>query len=138
MSTSTLQPTEKLLQQYRTKLMQSMAAVPAMQNSTVAQMTDSIATYLDEHPQADYSDLVQVFGTPEQAAECLLNDMDAEQIKNALASYRWKKQFLILAAGILAAVLIWFAGINFSRFIGDRIPEPYLIYPSNSAGQSFP
>ena len=55
---------------------------------------------------ADYQELVRVFGTPAQAAENVLNEMDAKQVQQFLKKYQWRRVLAIVLAGLLIACAI--------------------------------
>lgn len=78
------QEKQKLCRRYCRELRRALACVPELRERTLAQLTESIEEYLDEHPTADYQELVRVFGTPAQAAENVLNEMDAKQVQQLL------------------------------------------------------
>ena len=75
------QEKQKLCRRYCRELRRALVCVPELRERTLAQITESIEEYLDEHPTADYQELVRVFGTPAQAAENVLNEMDAKQVQ---------------------------------------------------------
>lgn len=78
------QAEQKLCRRYCRELRRVLACVPELRERTLAQLTESIEEYLDEHPTAEYQELVRVFGTPAQAAENVLNEMDAKQVQQIL------------------------------------------------------
>ena len=75
------QEKQKLCRRYCRELRRALVCVPELRERTLAQLTESVEEYLDEHPTADYQELVRVFGTPAQAAENVLNEMDAKQVQ---------------------------------------------------------
>lgn len=77
------QAEQKLCRRYCRELRRVLACVPELRERTLAQLTESIEEYLDEHPTAEYQELVRVFGTPAQAAENVLNETDPEKISVA-------------------------------------------------------
>lgn len=62
------QAEQKLCRRYCRELRRALVCVPELRERTLAQITESMEEYLDEHPTADYQELVRVFGTPAQAA----------------------------------------------------------------------
>ena len=75
------QAEQKLCRRYCRELRRALVCVPELRERTLAQITESMEEYLDEHPTADYQELVRAFGTPAQAAENVLNEMDAKQVQ---------------------------------------------------------
>ena len=100
------QKKQKLCRRYCRELRRALACVPELRERTLTQLTESIEEYLDGHPTADYQELVQVFGTPAQAAENVLNEMDAKQVQQILKKYQWRKVLAIVLAGVLVACAI--------------------------------
>lgn len=49
---------------------------------------------------------MRVFGTPAQAAENVLNEMDAKQVQQLLKKYQWRRVLAIVLAGLLIACAI--------------------------------
>lgn len=47
----------------------------------LSQMQDSLCSYLEAHPDARLEDLYAAFGTPQEAADSVLLNMDSDQIK---------------------------------------------------------
>lgn len=127
MSNATIRSSKTLTQQYCRKLHRALAALPEMRDRTVSQMTESILTYLDEHPDADYAALVETFGTPEQAAENVMNNMDAAQVKKALGRHR-RRQFLTVAlVCVILAGVVWAAGSHIVYAVKGIIDPPYIV-----------
>ena len=100
------QEKQKICRRYCRELRRALACVPELRERTLAQLAESIEEYLDEHPAADYRELVQVFGTPAQAAENVLNEMDAKQVQQLLKKYQWRRVLAIVLAGLLIACAI--------------------------------
>lgn len=97
---------QKLCRRYCRELRRALACVPELRERTLAQLAESIEEYLDEHPAADYQELVRVFGTPAQAAENVLSEMDAKQVQQLLKKYQWRRVLAIVLVGLLVACAI--------------------------------
>lgn len=97
---------QKLCRRYCRELRRALACVPELRERTLAQLAESIEEYLDEHPTADYQELVRVFGTPVQAAENVLSEMDAKQVQQLLKKYQWRRVLATVLAGVLIACAI--------------------------------
>ena len=98
------QAEQKLCRRYCRELRRVLACVPELRERTLAQLTESIEEYLDEHPTAEYQELVRVFGTPAQAAENVLNEMDAKQVQQILKKYQWRRVLAIVWQVSIACV----------------------------------
>ena len=117
------QAEQKLCRRYCRELRRALVCVPELRERTLAQITESMEGYLDEHPTADYQELVRVFGTPAQAAENVLNEMDAKQVQQLLKKYQWRRVLAIVLAGLLIACAIYLIAYGafylYSHFIVD-------------------
>ena len=78
------QAEQKLCRRYCRELRRALVCVPELRERTLAQITESMEEYLDEHPTEDSQELVRVFGTPALAAENVHNEMDAKQAQQLL------------------------------------------------------
>lgn len=123
----TQDPKQAICKRYCRKLGRALACLPELRNRTVAQMSDSIYTYLEEHPDANYNQLVQVFGTPKQAAESLLNELDSEQVRKAINRYRWKHTLAVVLIGIAIAYVVWVVGCGIASAVWSLVERPYAI-----------
>lgn len=70
---------------------------------------DSVASYLLDHPEADFARVQQHFGTPEEIAAAFVGDMDMPRLLAALRSRR--RVFLAVIAALVAALLLWGGGV---------------------------
>ena len=117
------QAEQKLCRRYCRELRRALVCVPELRERTLAQITESMEEYLDEHPTADYQELVRAFGTPAQAAENVLNEMDAKQVQQLLKKYQWRRVLAIVLAGLLIACAICLIAYGafylYSHFIVD-------------------
>lgn len=120
-------PKQAICQRYCRKLGRALACLPELRSRTVAQMSDSIYTYLEEHPDANYNQLVQAFGTPKQAAESLLNELDSEQVRKAINRYRWKHTLAVILIGIVIACVVWAVGNGIASAVWSLVERPYAI-----------
>ena len=108
------QAEQKLCRRYCRELRRALVCVPELRERTLAQITESMEEYLDEHPTADYQ---------EQAAENVLNEMDAKQVQQLLKKYQWRRVLAIVLAGLLIACAIYLIAYGafylYSHFIVD-------------------
>ena len=133
------QEKQKLCRRYCREFRRALACVPELRERTLAQLTESMEEYLDEHPTADYQELVRVFGTPAQAAENVLSEMDAKQVQQLLKKYQWRRVLAIVLAGVLiACAVLWFAYGLFFWFQELIHPSYYVIGPAIETSGSLP
>ena len=70
---------------------------------------DNITSYLLDHPEADFAQIRQHFGTPEEIAAAFVSDMDMPGLLSALRVR--KRIFLSVIATLIAALLLWGTGV---------------------------
>lgn len=76
----------------------------------IRQIQDNIALYLQDHPDADMQQIRAHFGTPNQIAAACVEDMETAVL---LSSLRTRKKIVTaVAAGVLAALLIWLSAVS--------------------------
>lgn len=133
------QEKQKLCRRYCRELRRALACVPELRERTLAQLTESIEEYLDEHPTAEYQELVRVFGTPAQAAENVLNEMDAKQVQQILKKYQWRRVLAIVLAGILIACAVFWLTCELVYWFQKLMhPSYYVIGPAIETSGSLP
>lgn len=70
---------------------------------------NNVAVYLQDHPDADFAQIQQHFGTPEEIAAAFVSDMDMPELLGALRSRR--RVFVAVIAALIAALLLWGGGV---------------------------
>ena len=91
----------------------------------LAEIRSSVASYLENHPEADFSQLEAHFGTPQQIASGYVEDLNTEETLRALRIRR--KVFTVIAAGVLAALLIWGGAVAWAIIDENISDNGYLI-----------
>lgn len=90
---------------------------------TLAYLEEGIADYLDANPQADMAQIQAYFGTPEKIAADSAKIMDNNTLSRRLCV---KKRIVVcVAAAVLAALLLWTAGIVVSTVIYGGIIDGF-------------
>ena len=118
-----------LRRQYCRELRRAMSFAPDLGKRCAAQMEESLASYLDEHPEATMEELNRVFGTPAQAAQEMLGNLDAAQIQKQMAQYRWRR----IAARVIVGLVLAFSLLQVGRFLVDRYVNPPIVLVTGSA-----
>jgi len=70
---------------------------------------ENVNAFLEDHPDADFSQVEAHFGAPEQIASAFVADMDMPRLLNALRSR--KRIFLSVIVALIAALLLWGGGV---------------------------
>lgn len=89
-----------------------------LKKQLMGSITATVDGYLADHPEADVAALQAHFGTPQQIASAFVDEMETEELLNALRTRRKIiKICLICAAAIIAiwaiAVLsLWIIGLD--------------------------
>ncbi len=91
----------------------------------LAEIRSSVASYLENHPEADFSQLEAHFGTPQQIASGYVEDLNTEETLRALRIR--KKVFTVIAAGVLAALLIWGGAVAWAMIADSKTNSGYYV-----------
>ena len=102
-----------LMRRYTCAFARAMAPLPQLRRRTRRDMRASLEEFLARSPAAGWDDLVEAFGTPEQAAENVLNGMDASQILAEAQRYSWRRLAAIVVIGLAWAGLALCCGLTF-------------------------
>lgn len=71
----------------------------------------NITAYLEENPDADYSQIESHFGTPRSIAAAYVDDMNTEELIHAL--HIRKKIVTCIVSILLTSVLLWAIGLTY-------------------------
>ena len=91
-------------------------------------MQDMVETYIAEHPDAGYEELQEQFGSPEELAASLVDNLTSEEVLRLFKRRKWWGIAVVVTA-IVAAFLITVGLINIaerSRVV--EITEVLTIY----------
>lgn len=94
----------------------------------VGNMQDLVETYIAEHPDAGYEELQEQFGSPEELAASLVDNLTSEEVLRLFKRRKWWGIAVVVTA-IVAAFLITVGLINIaerSRVV--EITEVLTIY----------
>lgn len=101
---------------YCRELKHALAIAPEIRDHTLEQTDEALADFLAAHPEADYAALLREFGSPAQAAQTALNELDSCQLLRTFQYYRWQKILLATAAGVLLTMILVYVGISAFSF----------------------
>ena len=102
-----------LMRRYTRAFARAMAPLPQLRRRTRRDMRASLEEFLARSPAAGWEEVVEAFGTPEQAAENVLNGMDAGQILAEAKRYGWRRLAAIVVIGLAWAGLALCCGLSF-------------------------
>ena len=78
----------------------------------VSQIRDQVLHFLDENPGADFIQIQERFGTPQQIAAAAVNEMDTCQL---LEDLRLRRRLVsIIAAGLAVIGLAWCVFVSYT------------------------
>lgn len=98
----------RLREGYCSDLYRALETTPRLRRRAMRDMRQSIDEYLARNPEASCLDLVEEFGTPEEAAANMLNAMDAEQIREEGKTFRWRKVLAVLVIGLALVYAVFY------------------------------
>lgn len=120
---STLQP-EALCRQYCRQVKHCLSCPASVQKPIMNQLEESVLSYLEEHPSDDLQELFAHFGTPEDFAANVLENLDGKQLYTQLQHYRWRRILLTAILGLALGYGIFYC----TRLAINWIFEPgYVI-----------
>ena len=102
-----------LMRRYTRAFARAMAPLPQLRRRTRRDMRASLEEFLARSPAAGWEEVVEAFGTPEQAAQNVLNGMDASQILTEAQRYSWRRLAAIVVIGLAWAGLALCCGLSF-------------------------
>lgn len=88
------------------------------------QMQDSLCSYLESRPDASLEDLYSTFGTPQEAADSALLNMDSDQIKKQLKTSHFFHFLFAIVVAILVLIVVYQLG---ALAINRYVSQPYII-----------
>lgn len=76
-----------------------------LKKQLMSSITATVDGYLAEHPEADFAALQAHFGSPQQIASAFVDEMETEELLNAL---RIRRKIVSIIFGCIIAILaIW-------------------------------
>ena len=99
-------------QKYLRKVRSYLPCSRKVKNQIMAQIADSVNSYLAEMPEATNEQIVARFGKPETIAAAYVESTDTAEILGAL---QIRRRIVAIVAGIMAAVLLsWAVMVTFA------------------------
>ena len=93
-------------QHYKKRVYSLLPCGHRQKDQIMAQFTSSLSAFQSEHPEADYSQLIDRFGTPEEiAAACVENTGTAELLRMV----RFRRRIIAIVATVMVAVFFLWA-----------------------------
>ena len=95
-----------------------------LKRKLLAQIKNSIRTYLQSHPHADMAEIRNQFGSPEEIAEACLAEMNQKELLKDLKLMN--RIVRVITAGVLAVVLMLGATLGFLIWDANREPTDII------------
>ena len=118
----------RLRKRYCKELRKELSDAPQLRGRAVRDIQNSLDEYLEKNPAAGWLELEQTFGSPKQAADNILNDLDVKQIKQEAKRFRWRWIAMITIIGVAMVYALFYCG----RLIINRfaVPNSVVIGPA--------
>lgn len=97
--------TERELNKYLKQIKKRLVCKGAQRKAFVASFEDNLEEYLKANPEADFAQLQNDMGTPEEIADGFLENESASRIKNRMSIAK------LFAIGIATALIIYVCAI---------------------------
>lgn len=121
--TTTTKPSEKELTDYYRKIEKALPCSAETKKKILFDLKSNIAEYFDEYPEAEMSDIINHFGTPDLfASEYVASLKDAELNKKVHKS-KWIKRGVIIA--VIAFIVIIAAAATVMIIKNNQESAPY-------------
>ena len=85
----------------------------------------NIDSYISEHPNTTYKDLVENFGTPEDVSESFYESLSSDEIKK---QQKLKKHIIIIA--IVVGLICVFSFIHYYQNLNKDLPSVATVIPT--------
>lgn len=96
---------KKELRQYYLAIRSLLPCCWKRKNAFIRTLDSSIAAYISEHPDADFTQIERHFGTPQQIAASYIEEMDPQEITDKL---KVRKRILqIVVSAVFLCALVW-------------------------------
>ena len=96
---------KKQLNNYYREIRSYLPCSEKLKKSILSRLEETVNSYLDENPEADFTQLESHFGTPRQIADSYIGELSVTEISEKL---QIRKRILITICAVCAAILaIW-------------------------------
>ncbi len=109
---------KRVYQHYVKQVRSLLPCGPRKKVQIMAQFTSSLSVYQSEHPEADYSQLIAHFGTPEEIAAACVESTGTVELLRML---RIRRRIIAVVAGSITAMFLLWAAI--------LVVNSILLYP---------
>ena len=114
--TTTTKPSEKELTDYYRKIEKALPCSAETKKKILFDLKSNIAEYLDEYPEAEMSDIINHFGTPDLFASEYVASLEDAELNKKVHKSKWIKRGVIIAVAVVvlltAITTIWIIAEN--------------------------
>lgn len=116
---------ESLCRRYCRQVKHHLPCSGTVRKPILDQLSESVFSYLEEHPSADLKVLYTHFGTPEDFAANVLENLDGKQLQGQMHRYHWRRVMGSVVLGLALTFGIFYcAGLTIDRL---SVPAPIII-----------
>ena len=108
---------EREIRRYLRQTARQLPGGGKLKKQILGQLEGSVREYLAENPEADYAGIVARFGKPEDVAETFVNEMDAQELLEAMQT---RKKILRIAIAAAAVVILLWAGVVILAYVNNQ------------------
>ena len=102
--TTTVKPSEKELTDYHRKIEKALPCSTETKKKILFDLKSNIAEYFDEYPEAEMSDIINHFGTPDLFASEYVASLEDAELNKKVHKSKWIKRGVIIA--VIAVILL--------------------------------
>lgn len=94
-------------------------------NIIMEQITDSILSYVVQNPNADFSQLEQEYGKPQEVAAAYIANEDMSQVLTTIQNRR--RVLLSVIAALLICMTVWIAALIWIANDAHNVTNGYVV-----------
>lgn len=121
--TTTTKPSEKELTDYYRKIEKALPCSAETKKKILFDLKSNIAEYFDEYPEAEMSDIINHFGTPDLFASEYVASLEDAELNKKVHKSKWIKRGVIIA--VIAFIVIIAAAATVMIIKNNQESAPY-------------
>ena len=121
--TTTTKPSEKELTDYYRKFEKALPCSAETKKKILFDLKSNIAEYFDEYPEAEMSDIINHFGTPDLFASEYVASLEDAELNKKVHKSKWIKRGVIIA--VIAFIVIIAAAATVMIIKNNQESAPY-------------
>ena len=123
--TTTMKSNDKELTDYYRKIEKALPCSAETKKKILFDLKSDIAEYLDEYPEAEMSDIINHFGTPDLFASEYVASLDDAELNKKVHKSKWIKRGVVIAVAAVIVIIATAATIMTIKNNQESAPYYY-------------